>query len=268
MPQQPDNTTKIQFRTTFGMNYDFVAKTPVAVSQIYQLMPQAINYSLGIPQSAAIISNLIPDTSASVGYVPTIIQGYIPSSQVDALQLQVLNAGSSFYNNPSGSVSALAGLVDSTFPLIAANAAPGSPADTATDSTATGSSNSATDAAAPLGGDSSSSAPVQTKALAIAFPTIAVAAVYGAAMFFVTRRYRKKKARHARSSSMIDTANMRQTENGGVVAGLMSGGRGEGYRSTTPNRGGATSRGSDNSGSARTQMISAPVMAENSLGWN
>jgi len=52
----------------------------------------------------------------------------------------------------------------------------------------------------------------------------------------------------------------------------MSGGRGEGYQSTTPYATGArdsqNSGGGSARGSARTQMISAPVMAENSLGWN
>jgi hypothetical protein len=53
---------------------------------------------------------------------------------------------------------------------------------------------------------------------------------------------------------------------------LMSGGRGDGYGSTTPYAAGArdsqNSGGGSARGSARTQMISAPVMAENSLGWN
>jgi len=120
----------------------------------------------------------------------------------------------------------------------------------------------------PVGGDAGNSSHVNGMSAGIASGVIAGAALYGTAMFFIAKRYRKRKAAHQRTSSVLggpqDMAQYRDAP--GALTGLMAGGRGQGYRSTTP--GGRDSRNSDRSGSGRTQYISPPVAAENSLGWN
>jgi hypothetical protein len=96
---------------------------------------------------------------------------------------------------------------------------------------------------------------------------VAGATLYGAAMFLVARRYKRKNAGHQRSSSVILGGNRRP----GEVSALVSGGVGAGYQSTGRNSGGS---GSTDSGSSRgthgsgRSYISPPMMAENSLGWN
>jgi hypothetical protein len=96
---------------------------------------------------------------------------------------------------------------------------------------------------------------------------VAGATLYGAAMFLVARRYKRKNAGHQRSSSVMLGGNRRP----GEVSALVSGGVGTGYRSTGRNSGGSGSTDSGSSrgthGSGRT-YISPPMMAENSLGWN
>ncbi|CAM6002787.1 unnamed protein product [Sphagnum balticum] len=87
-------------------------------------------------------------------------------------------------------------------------------------------------------------------------------AVYGVAMFLIARRYKKRKQAHRRSSSLTG-GEMRQTGSPALMGGAyMSGGH------TSPGHD-RNSRGSGRTGnSARTAQISAPMMAENSLGWN
>lgn len=118
------------------------------------------------------------------------------------------------------------------------------------------------------------SSPVRAKSVGIAAGVVCGAAAYGAAMFFVARRYRKRKQSHRRSPSMLSSPVLSGTSPDytvGAGTALMSGGRGDGDRSSTPHNGyyyERNSRGSGHSGSTGRQQISAPVMAENSLGWN
>jgi hypothetical protein len=74
---------------------------------------------------------------------------------------------------------------------------------------------------------------------------------YGAAMILVARRFKKKRQSHRRSSSV-------QTGGDGWMSGPYN-----------PENSRASQGSGDTSGrSVRTQQISAPVMSENSLGWN
>jgi len=87
-------------------------------------------------------------------------------------------------------------------------------------------------------------------------------------MFLIARRYKKRKQSHRRSSSIMSPTQMRQSGSPALMGGaFMSGGRVSPGGTVTNDR---NSRGSGRSAgnSARTQQISAPMMAENSLGWN
>jgi hypothetical protein len=155
-------------------------------------------------------------------------------------------------------------MIDPSIPVLAGSTiAGGTPINSATaagTSSATSNGQGAPDSA-------NSSSPVVGKSVGIGLAAVAGAAVYGAAMFLVARRYKRKNAGHHRSSSVMSGGNRRP----GEVSALMSGGVGAGYRSTGRNSGGSGSTDSGSSGgthgTGRT-YISPPVMAENSLGWN
>lgn len=214
---------------------------------------------MDLDSNATVIRDLQPyDTSSTLGYITTLAMAYVPTGMVDTLALAITTPGSQLYNNPDSSVNTLMSMINPSIPLVAGGSSTGA-SGTETGSSASASS-SATDSGAPLSGSSSS---VKASAAAIGVGAVAAAAAYGAAMFFVAKRYKKRKSMHQRASS-TDVGAMAE-RNGGMRA-FMSGGRSDGYRSVTP--GGRNSQNSGRSGSARTQMISAPVMAENSLGWN
>ena len=127
--------------------------------------------------------------------------------------------------------------------------------------------------AAPIGGDSGSSNKVKSKSVGIVVGACAGAAVYAAAMIYVARRYRqKKKMGHQRASSVNTAPQMSQTPSGGMGGFFMSGANGRessrGSAAGSAGRGSRTSGHSSNGRSVREQGISAPLMSENSLGWN
>ncbi|KAF4512761.1 hypothetical protein G6O67_000105 [Ophiocordyceps sinensis] len=95
--------------------------------------------------------------------------------------------------------------------------------------------------------------------------------MYGAAMFIIARRYKRKKQSHGRSNSVANSQNSSEMGyTGGASPALMGGGL-VSREYINYGAGGRDSRGSGRSGmgnSGRTANISAPVAAENSLGWN
>jgi hypothetical protein len=125
---------------------------------------------------------------------------------------------------------------------------------------ATGGANSP-GAGAPIGGDTGTSAPINGRSAAIGVGAVAGAAVYAAAMFYVARRYRTKRNSHQRTSSVGSTDRPEMSHRYSSGGLFMAGGTGR-----------SASRQSDGSGSqgrsVREQGISAPILAENSLGWN
>ncbi|KAL9621305.1 MAG: hypothetical protein Q9160_004196 [Pyrenula sp. 1 TL-2023] len=247
-----------------------------AVSQIFTFLPLGIAYGLDVNRKNVVMSNLAPyDNSKKTRYIATVAKAYIDSDLVDSLNLALHTRRSELYHHNNPSVRTLMSYIDPSIPLLGGLTLDG--AGVPNSNTQTGGNNSEennNNSGAPLSGDQDNHN-VRPSSVGVAVGVVCGAAIYGAAMFLVARRYRRRRNAHQRSSSMINTDDMRQREGAGVMTALMSGG-GEGYRSTTPNQSGGTgggrgsrnSRGSGRSGSARTQFISAPVMAENSLGWN
>ena len=247
-------------------------EVPDVAAQIFQFLPQGIAYGLSVPNDQVVMQELLPyDTTATLGYVTCLAMAYVPSDQVNPLQLDIYTPSSQLYHNPNASVSTLMGVINPAIGIIPGSLngqTPGSP--TGSPSSPTGTMNQA---GAPLGSGSDNSSSVKGTSAAIGVGVVAGAAVYGAAMFLIAKRYKKTRSLHRRSPSLIDTGSMMQSPGesmAGASAALMSGGRGEGVRSTSPsNWFYRDSRGSGNSGgSSGRQQISAPVMAENSLGWN
>ncbi|KAI9843495.1 MAG: hypothetical protein M1830_007698, partial [Pleopsidium flavum] len=233
--------------------------------QIFHYLPMGIGYDLGINDTQVVMQRLQADNSTvGSGYYTTLAMAFIPTDLVDKLRLDLITPPSMIYRNPDGSTFTLMSMIDPSFPILA-NQPHGS--GTNSNGNAAASSSAAAGDGSPLGGNMNNSSSVKGTSVGIGVGVVAGAAAYGAAMFFVARRYKRKRQGHYRSRSLIDTGDMVQGSGAGASAALMSGGRGDGWRSVTPGYDGRDSRNSGRSGSTRAQ-ISAPVMAENSLGWN
>jgi hypothetical protein len=264
-PPQPPNSTLIQLGFTYALNYEFVVTTPASASQIFLYTPPGVSFGLDIDRAQVLMQSIQPyDTSSRLGYITTLALAYIPQDLVNPLSLQLHNPYSKLYNNPDPSVKTMMSMLDPTIPLISGQSPSGSSlagygSASPTDPTGTNGDDGA-------GGANKSSTSIRPSSIGIGCGVVGGAAIYGAAMFFVARRYRKKRQLHRRSQSIGGDGNA-VSEVQEISPAMIGGGRSDGFRSTTPY--GAGGRTSQNSGgSTRTQMISAPVMAENSLGWN
>ncbi|KAF6234559.1 hypothetical protein HO173_007184 [Letharia columbiana] len=264
---QPPNTRLINIAFRFPLNYLFVYNHPISSEQMFHYVPLGICYGLEIDITQITMQSLRAwDTYEDVGYFTTLAIAFVPDGLVDNLALLVSTSASRFYHNPDNSTAFLLSMIDSAIPIIGSNATDGASAPFGNIPTET---SSAKNAGAPIGGDIGNSEHVRASSVGIGVGVACGAAAYGAAMFFVARRYKKRRQSHTRSPSMFSSPVLSHAgPDAGAGAALMSGAMGE--RSASPyydNDGRAGSRGSGRSGSSRHQ-ISAPVMAENSLGWN
>ena len=272
VPVAPPNTTLIQIGFLYPLNYEFVLAHMESQQQIFKYLPEGIAYGLDIPTENVTMQTLRAyDTTQDLHYITTLALAFIPAAQTNMLNLILKTPSHKIYNNTDKSVRTILSWVNPAIPILSDNVINGaSPSQTKSSpsSSATGSVNEG----APIGGSVDNSSPVRASSVGIAAGVVCGAAAYGAAMFFVARRYRKRKQSHRRSPSMISSPVMTGSPHdfiGGANTALMSGGRGDPDRSISPGFYHARdSRGSGRSGSTGRQQISAPVMAENSLGWN
>ncbi|KAK4498985.1 hypothetical protein PRZ48_009496 [Zasmidium cellare] len=289
MPQAPANTTLIQVGFNYGLNFPFVVSTENSASQIFAYLPQGIAYTLGLDSQHVKMNALMPfDTTKTMNYITTLAQAYIPANMVDQLQLDLHTPLSAAYKNPDESVRMLMSMINPAIPVL-----PGANMDDGTETSASynpqATSSGKHGDGAPIGGDSGSSQSVKSSSVGIGLGACAGAALYAAAMVYVARRYRKKRQSHKRAPSLQTPGEMSQrspaTLSGGGMGGYFmsgangirgsgttrgtgAGARGSGSGSGSGGRGSRNSAGSSNGRSVREQGISAPVMAENSLGWN
>lgn len=271
MPDAPANFTLVQVGFNFGLNYPFVVSKPESATQIFAYLPQGIAYGLGISKENVLMNALMPyDTSQSLGYITTLAQTYIPSDLATQLQLNLHAPTSPIYFNPSDPVKTLMDMVNPTIPILPGAAMDGLSSSSSYNPAAT--TRAGEGDGAPIGGDSGSSKKITGTSVGIGAGAIAGAAVYAAAMVYVARRYRQKRKGHQRASSVPTAGEMTQRSSGGMGGLFMSGANGRtsprGSASNSGGRGSRTSNGSSNGRSVREQGISAPLMSENSLGWN
>jgi hypothetical protein len=255
----------------YALNYPFVVGNPTSQSQIFLYLPEGLAHGLQVDVSQIVMHTLQPyDTTKVLGYITTLAMAYVPTNLVTQLQLGLHNPNDPLYINPDPSVQTIMSMINPSFPVTAGSSlGPGSAGDVP------GGSNPSVPGGngSPLGGDPAAQTSVKGTSIGIGVSIVAGAVLYGAAMFYVARRYKKRRQRHQRSPSMTD-GHADQGILGPVMAGgaYMSGGRGTPgpANGTGSSSGGRESRGSGRSAgnSARTQQISAPLMAENSLGWN
>jgi hypothetical protein len=238
----------------------------VSSAQIFDWLPTGVAYGLGLQPDQVVMQSLVPlDTMSRLGYITTLAMAYIPATEFDTLSLDLHTPTSALYNNPDASVNQLMNYIDPSIPLQPGSDLPGA-GSTGSGSQPTPTPNTGIFSTQPQQKQSSSAA---GSTAGIATGVVGAAAAYGAAMFFVARRYKKRRQSHRRSSSTFGGPEMMQTGSPALLGGanaVMSGGR------TSPGESShdRNSRGSGTSGSnsARTQQISGPMMAENSLGWN
>jgi hypothetical protein len=265
MPAAPANKTLIQLGFHYGLNYQFVVNQPESASQIFKYLPQGIAYGLAISRHDIVMNALMPfDTSASLNYITTLAQAYVPSQLVNQLEMSLHMPLSDCYANPDSPVKALMNMINPAIPILPGASMDGTSSSAWYNPEATGTTTAGD--GAPIGGDSGSSNKVRGTSVGIGVGAVCGAAAYAAAMVYVARRYRKKKQGHQRTSSVPTAGEMGQT--GGMAGFFMSGANGRGSGSGSGGRGSRTSGGSSNGRSVREQGISAPIMTENSLGWN
>jgi hypothetical protein len=248
-PVKPTNTTLIQLGFYHELNYQFVSTNSGSASQMFDLVPKGLADGLGGVDIK--MQSLQPyDTSKTMGYITTLALLYVPSGMIDQLSVDLHTPNSGLYQNTDPTVATLMSFVNPSIPLLAGQAIGDGSGGSGTSSptTAPGASNGAN----PFGPDAANGEPVRTSAAAIAAPLAAGALAYGAAMILVARRYKKKRQSHRRSSSVLSGGD-----------GYMSG-----AQSAPANSRDSRGSGGTSGRSIRTQQISAPVMSENSLGWN
>lgn len=236
-------------------------------AQIFQYLPDGIADGLGIDQDQVKMHSLVPwDTTSSYGYITTLAWAYVPASKVDSLYSSLHNPSSSLYTNSDGSVSTLMSYINPAISLT-----PGSQTQNGGASAGAGAGAAATSTTNSNGGvfntdSQNTSTGTKSATAGIAFAAVGGAAAYGAAMFFIARRYKRKRSAHRRASSIQGMGENRYTRSSAGMGGaaVMSGGRGS-YGTVGNGRG---SRGSGlTGGTTRTAQISGPMMVENSLGW-
>jgi hypothetical protein len=257
------------------MNYPFVVGNAKAAAQIFQLLPQALSYAGGFPVEKVQMRKLIPlNTQQSLGYVTTLAIITYPSNMVEALRMDVKIPSSPLYNSPEQLVYNLTQQINSAIDIILGSY----PEDGAAPGTGDGES-SVTSTSVPNadpfdnGDDASDSTSSSQKGATagIALGVVGVAAAYGAAMFVIARRYKRKKQAHRRASSLSDSSGMRTVGSPALMGGALLSRDFSSYGGVAGGRdsqGSGTGSGRSGGNSARTAVISAPMAAENSLGWN
>ncbi|KAK3944867.1 hypothetical protein QBC46DRAFT_251217, partial [Diplogelasinospora grovesii] len=270
---QPEDTTLIQIGFLYGFNYNFVVGNNKAAAQIFQLLPQALSYAGGFDSSKVQMRKLIPLDTPTLGYITTLAIVTYPSSMVEALRMDVKIPSSALYNNPEQLVYNLTLQINPSIDIILGSYpdSPASPQGSGVSAPGTTSSPNSDpfNSNSQTGGDQSSTQRGTTAG--IVSGAVCVAAAYGAAMFIIARRYKRKKQAHRRTSSLTNPSDMRQTPRSSPAlmgGALLSRDFTSSYGGVA---GGRDSHGSGRSGmgnSGRTAYISAPVAAENSLGWN
>ncbi|KAI0889040.1 uncharacterized protein GGS22DRAFT_66566 [Annulohypoxylon maeteangense] len=273
-PAQPPDTTLIQISFLFGENYQHLVDEPLAASQMFNLLPQGLAYGGGYDVGRIQMYSIKPyDTISRLGYITSQAMVWYPTDGVSKLSQDIGYPTTALYNSPDSLVRNLTSQINPAIGIM-----PGSTLDGATGSTGgsgsdpsdTGSANN--DPFDTQGPGEQTTSAQQGVTAGIAVGAASVAGAYGAAMFIIARRYKRKKQRHQRSSSINSPSEMRQAGSPALMGGALL------SRDFTSNPGyggvvGNTrdSQGSGRSGmnsSARTANISAPVAAENSLGWN
>ncbi len=267
----PADTQVIQIAFLAGLNYNWVAAKPQAAAQIVDTLPAILSYHAGCDPSMVKVTTLMPyNTFGQVGYYTTLALTTYPKNLVAQLRMDMHLPNSAVFQNPNALAYNMSQQINTAIDILLGSTldAPatgtGGPA-----ATSTGNPDMFNNA-----GNQNQTPTQKGVTAAIALGTVAVSVAYGTAMFVVARRYKRRKQSHHRSSSVTNPSEMRQTGTGSPAlmgGALLSRDFTSSFAGVPAAPGGRDSHGSGRSGmgnSARTAFISAPVAAENSLGWN
>ncbi|QPH18944.1 hypothetical protein C2857_004070 [Epichloe festucae Fl1] len=263
----PEGTVPIHIGFKSPLNYLFVSSNTVAAAQIFKFLPRALSDASGVDVNKLQICKLVPyNTQDTWGFVATIAELNYPATLVDKLQTDIYSTNSVFYHNTDPIVRNLTDLIEMQI-RIRGNLNDGSSNSSGESNGGGNGNNNSNDAfGSGNGGNQSSKQKATTAGIAIA--ALGFSAMYGAAMFIIARRYKRKRQGHRRASSITSSpASSEMRYNGNGSPALMGGAL---YSRDVSTYGAAGARDSHGSGghSARTANISAPVATENSLGWN
>jgi len=292
---QPEDTEIIQIGLLQGYNYKFVVDETKAAAQVFNLLPKALAYAAGSDAGKVKIRDadggftskitarkLEPMyTVSSLGYLTTIVLVSYPRHLIESLRMDIKLPTSALYNNPDALVYNFSKQINPAIDITR-----GSRLDLPAVGDGNGDTPGSPGKNDPFGNGNNDEkdSGKQAATAGIVTGAVAVAAAYGVAMFVIARRYKKKKQAHRRISSLTGSgrsspSDMQETYRGSPAMGgaLLS----RDFTSNNSNYGGVSSgrrerdsQGSHGSGksgmnnSSRTQYISAPVGAQNSLGWN
>ncbi|CEI68550.1 hypothetical protein FVEN_g5303 [Fusarium venenatum] len=275
----PEGSRAIQIGFLFPFNYKFLARNTVAAAQLFKYLPKGLADAGGFSKDRILIEKIIPmDTQSQWGYITALAKIHYPENMLDSLQADLMTPNSLLYNNDLEIVRNLTSVINNKIDIFG-NTENGASSDSG-DSEDSGSGGN--DGFGNSGeGDKTAKQKATTAGIAVG--AVGLSVMYGAAMFLVARRYkRKKQLGHRRASSIGSSQRSSEMQyNGNGSPALMGGALmsrdfsnygAQGPQGEAPARpGGRDSHGSGRSGmgnSARTAFISAPVAAENSLGWN
>lgn len=268
--KQPEDTTAIQIGFLYPLNWGFVSKNTVAAAQVFRYLPEALATAGGFPSKNVVVTKLIPmDTNHKWGFTTTIATLWYPTASLDGLQMQLNAANSRLYNNDKDIINSLTAVINKNIDLFGNIGGENGDANHDDDEGGNGGDDTFDD-----NDNSGTSAQDRARTAGIAVGALSLAGLYGAAMFIVARRYKRKRQGHQRASSLTSSqasSEMRYTGAGSpaLMGGALMSRDVSSYGGLAA--GGRDSHGSGQSGaghSARTANISAPVATENSLGWN
>jgi hypothetical protein len=276
----PEGSRAIQIGFLFPFNYKFLARNTVAAAQLFKYLPKGLADAGGFSKDRILIEKIVPmDTQSQWGYITALAKIHYPENMLDSLQADLMTPNSLLYNNDLEIVRNLTSVINNKIDIFG-NTDNGASSDSGdSDDSGSGGNDGFGNS-----GEGDKSAKQKATTAGIAVGAVGLSVMYGAAMFLVARRYkRKKQLGHRRASSIGSSqrsSEMQYNGNGSPAlmgGALMSrdfsnyGAQGPQGEQAPARPGGRDSHGSGRSGmgnSARTAFISAPVAAENSLGWN
>jgi hypothetical protein len=275
----PEGSRAIQIGFLFPFNYKFLARNTVAAAQLFKYLPKGLADAGGFSKDRILIEKIVPmDTQSQWGYITALAKIHYPENMLDSLQADLMTPNSLLYNNDLEIVRNLTSVINNKIDIFG-NTDNGASSDSGdSDDSGSGGNDGFGNS-----GEGDKTAKQKATTAGIAVGAVGLSVMYGAAMFLVARRYkRKKQLGHRRASSIGSSQRSSEMQyNGNGSPALMGGALmsrdfsnygAQGPQGEAPARpGGRDSHGSGRSGmgnSARTAFISAPVAAENSLGWN
>lgn len=266
----PDGAIAVYIGFSSRLNYVFVSDNLDAASSIIALLPRALADAGDMSAADIPVNALVPyDTRQQWGYITTLAKIYYPATLVDKLQVDVSTPTSKLYNNLDSVVRNLTVFINPRID-VRGNIKLGGPTTT-TGPTLTSSTGSNNDAfAANNTGEQSSKQRATT--IGIATGAVGGSMMCGAILVWLSSRYKRRKLAFQRlnpvarapdgdCSSSMYCSGLWHVESGAynLRHGLQSGEK----LGKTPSGTTKTSERSTHS----MPKISAPIRAENSLGW-